>query len=120
MTLTGETLIKCASPECGEFLTVSLLYVGRFEFLASAYANQDGCAIQNDSAARIFEALDYGTEDCPLQEGRRVTLHCYTREEMYAQEVSFCLRCDELSGMLRSSLCESQLTWIFIIVFAPA
>jgi len=92
MTLTDsrETLISCASPECGEFLSVSLLYVGRFEFLASAYANQGGCAIQNDSAARTFEALDYGTEDCPLQERRRVTLNCYTREEMYAQEVSFC------------------------------
>ena len=35
-----STLVACASPACKEFLTVSLLFVGRFEFLESAYKTQ--------------------------------------------------------------------------------
>ena len=77
-----STVISCASPECKEFLTVSLLFVGRFEFLESAYAAQSAT-----DEVKSFEALDYGREDSPHEEGKRVTLYCYTREEMYNKQV---------------------------------
>lgn len=75
------SLISCASPQCGEFLTVSLLFVGRFEFLA--YAPQE---VTGD--VKTFDTLDYGTEENPFEEGRRVTLKCFATEEMYKKEVS--------------------------------
>ena len=82
MTQDGSrsTLIACASPQCGEFLTVSLLFVGRFEFLA--YTPQ---GINGD--AKTYDALDYGTADAPLDEGQSVKLKCYTTEELYRKEV---------------------------------
>ena len=76
-----STLISSASPQCGEFLTVSLLFVGRFEFLA--YAPQE---IAGD--IKIYDALDYGTAEAPYEEGRRVNLKCFTKEELYKEEVS--------------------------------
>ena len=78
-----STLISCASPECKEFLTVSLLYVGRFEFLESAYKAQSSV-----DEVKMFEALDYGREDSPHEEGKKVTLYCYTNEEVYKSQVS--------------------------------
>lgn len=83
MTKDGsrETLISRASPECGEFLTVSLLFVGRYEFLA--FQPQEG---PND--IKTYEALDYGSAESPNEEGRRVALKCFTTEEVYKEEVS--------------------------------
>jgi hypothetical protein len=80
---TDESLVSCASPECGEFLRVSLLFVGRFELLGSSYSAPDAA-----KDMKTFDALDYGTEDSPFEEGRRVTLNCYAREDTYKKEVS--------------------------------
>ena len=80
------TLVSSASPECKEFLTVSLLFVGRFEFLDSAYSSE--YTVSDD--IKRFEALDYGQEDSPNEKGRRVTLYCYTQEEMYIKQVRVC------------------------------
>ena len=79
-TGTDETVVSCASPECGEFLRVSLLYVGRYELLGSETATQS-------PGIKMIEALDYGTADTPLEEGRRVTLNCFVREELYTEKV---------------------------------
>ena len=77
-----STLVACASPACKEFLTVSLLFVGRFEFLESAYKAQ--AAIDD---VRVFEALDYGREDSPHEKGKKVALYCYTNEKVYRSQV---------------------------------
>ena len=77
-----STLVACASPACKEFLTVSLLFVGRFEFLESAYKAQ--AAIDD---VRVFEALDYGREDSPHEKGKKVALYCYTNERVYRSQV---------------------------------
>jgi hypothetical protein len=83
MTKDGsrETLISQASPECGEFLTLSLLYVGRYELLA--FQPQEG---HND--IKTYDALDYGSAESPHEDGQRVTLQCFSTEEVYKEEVS--------------------------------
>jgi hypothetical protein len=82
MTKDGsrETLISRASPECGEILTVSLLFVGRYEFLAFQPQGPDDI--------KTYEVLDYGSAASPYEEGRRATLKCFTAEEVYKEEVS--------------------------------
>ncbi|CAB9502043.1 expressed unknown protein [Seminavis robusta] len=78
---SNETLISRTSPECGEFLTVSLLFVGRFEFLAFK-------PDQVWKDCKVYDALDYGSAESPNEEGRRVMLKCFTSEETYKKEIS--------------------------------
>lgn len=80
----GGSVIARATPRCRLALRRALRFVGRFEFLGSA-------ALETDISLglKVFEALDFGTEDEYFEDGRRVLLHCYSREKAYLQEVSY-------------------------------
>jgi hypothetical protein len=77
-----ETLISHATPKCRNVLQRALRFVGRFEFLSNSNVQSD-----ESRGLRVFEALDFGTRSDPIPEGRRVLLKCFTREEVYLQEV---------------------------------
>lgn len=80
---SGGAVITRATPVCRLALRRALRFVGRFEFLGSA-------ALETDVALglKVFEALDFGTEDEYFEDGRRVLLRCYSREKSYLEEVS--------------------------------
>ena len=69
------TLITSATPQCAEFLTVSLLFVGRFEFLAYA-------PIEATPDVKTFDALDC---NCLATNFRELM----TQWLMHRQEVAF-------------------------------
>ena len=79
----GGPVISRATPKCCQLLRKALRFVGRFEFLGNA-------AIYTDDTLglKVFEALDFGAEEEPFKEGRRVMLQCYEREDKYRQETS--------------------------------
>lgn len=85
---TGGAVITRATPKCSLALRRALRFVGRFEFLGSA-------ALETDVALglKVFEALDFGTGDEYFEDGRRVLLRCYSRENAYLQEVCRLVRC---------------------------
>ena len=80
---SGGAVITRATPICRLALRRALRFVGRFEFIGSA-------ALETDVALglKVFEALDFGTEDDSFEDGRRVLLRCYSREKSYLDEVS--------------------------------
>lgn len=80
---SGGPVISCATPKCRVELRKSLRFVGRFEFLGSS-------ALRSDSSLglKVFEALDFGTEESPIRDGRRMLLYCYGTETSYRDEVS--------------------------------
>lgn len=78
----GATVITRATPSCRLALRRALRFVGRFEFLGSS-------ALQSDSSLglKVFEALDFGMDEDEFEEGRKVMLRCYSREQYYLEEV---------------------------------
>jgi hypothetical protein len=89
-----DTLISRATPKCRNVLQRALRFVGRFEFLGNSNVQSD-----ESRGLRVFEALDFGTRTDPIPEGRRVLLKCFTREEVYSQEVR--------SNALTNNLCAN-------------
>jgi hypothetical protein len=88
-----DTLISRATPKCRNVLQRALRFVGRFEFLGNSNVQSD-----ESRGLRVFEALDYGTRQDPLPKGRRVLLKCFTREEVYLQEVRSTALANNLRG----------------------
>eukprot|EP00957_Ditylum_brightwellii_P091004 6929076-Ditylum_brightwellii.AAC.1 len=80
---SGGSVISRATPKCKVALRKALRFVGQYEFVGSV-------AIQSDSSTglKVFEALDFGTDDEPYEDGRRVLLRCYGREEPYLKEAN--------------------------------
>lgn len=76
---SGVTLLSAATERCRTVLQRSLRFVGRFEFAGSADATNEGY--------RQFEAIDYGTRQNEIHNGRRVILKCYTSAQLYQDEV---------------------------------
>ena len=79
---SGGSVITRATPICRLALRKALRFVGRFEFLGSAALHTDVSL-----GLKVFEALDFGTDEDELEDGRRVLLRCYSREKSYLQEV---------------------------------
>jgi hypothetical protein len=75
------TVITRATPRCRDELRKALRFVGRFEFVG-------GTALQSSvPGLKIFDALDFGSEEEPYEEGRRVELRCYALETTFMDEV---------------------------------
>ena len=83
---SGSPVISCATRKSRQVLRKALRFVGRFEFLGNS-------AVFADEALglKVFEALDFGTNNEPRVEGRRVMLHCYGREDSYRKDTSLLL-----------------------------
>jgi hypothetical protein len=84
----GGSVITRATPSCRLALRKALRFVGRFEFLGTAALHTD-----ISLGLKVFEALDFGTEDYGFEDGRRVLLRCYSREKSYLQEVRTTFPC---------------------------
>lgn len=77
---SGETILARATPKCRSVLQRSLRFLGRFEFV-SAHS-------EDNPAFRLFEAIDFGTKDIPILDGKKVALKCYIEHELFEREVS--------------------------------
>lgn len=84
----GGSVIMRATPRCRLALRKALRFVGRFEFLGTAALHSDVSL-----GLKVFEALDFGTDDDDFEDGRRVLLRCYSREKSYLQEVRINISC---------------------------
>jgi hypothetical protein len=78
------TVLSRATPKCRQLLTQGLRFVGRFEFVGNSAHYADPAI-----GLREFEALDFGglSENANGEDGRKVTLKCYTMKEPFLVEV---------------------------------
>lgn len=76
---SGETLLARATPKCRMVLQRSLRFLGRFEFVSAQSVDTPDF--------RVFDAIDFGTKDFPLPEGKRVVLKCYIERDLFELEV---------------------------------
>lgn len=76
------TVLSRATPKCRDVLQRSLRFAGRYEFI-------DSSPIESNVSLglKVFDALDFGTKLDPLSDGKRVLLHCYSKEEYYIEQV---------------------------------
>jgi hypothetical protein len=76
---SGETLLARATPKCRSVLQRSLRFLGRFEFVSAQSVDAP--------AFRLFDAIDFGTRDIPIFDGKRVMLKCYIEQDAFELEV---------------------------------
>lgn len=77
---SGDTLLARATPKCRTVLQRSLRFLGRFEFVSAKSVDAP--------AFRLFDAIDFGTRDFPIPDGKRVVLKCYIDRDLFELEVS--------------------------------
>jgi hypothetical protein len=77
----GESLLARATPKCRNVLQRSLRFLGRFEFVSTL--------LEEKSTYRLFEAIDFGTKEEPISDGRQVILKCYIEQDLFEHEVSY-------------------------------
>jgi len=82
-THNDGTVISRATPKAKAALRKALRFVGRYEFLGSSPVHSDA-----PEGLKVFEALDFGTYENPIQDGRAVLLKCFSKEEPYLNEIS--------------------------------
>lgn len=75
-----KRLISMATKRVKNVLLQSLRFNGRYEFI--------GQAIQTADGVKTFEALDFGTESEPREEGHQVKIHYYPHKEAFLRAVS--------------------------------
>ncbi|KAL3802358.1 hypothetical protein HJC23_007183 [Cyclotella cryptica] len=77
----NKSAIACATSRCKMALMNSLRFLGRFEFT--------GGQKKHDSppdSTQQFIAIDYGTNELPIDGGRKVGLRCYMNDIDYIRE----------------------------------
>ena len=77
------TVISRATPRSKAALRKALRFVGRYEFLGSSPVHSDA-----SEGLKVFEALDFGTADAPIQDGCPVILKCFSNEDSYLNEIA--------------------------------
>ena len=82
-TRNSGTVISRATPKSKAALRKALRFVGRYEFLGSSPVHSDA-----SEGLKVFDALDFGTTDAPIQDGRPVLLKCYSNESSYFNEIA--------------------------------
>jgi hypothetical protein len=82
---SGEQLLSRATPNCLMLLQRALRFLGRFEFVGDASA--ENSSVDTDSGYRLFSAIDYGINNHEISDGKLVLLKCYTLLELYEREV---------------------------------
>lgn len=79
---TNKTAISRATPKCKQALMESLRFLGRFEFTEGEKQNDT----PSNKSTHQFSAIDFGTAERPLAEGRRTSLRCYMNDVEYIKE----------------------------------
>jgi len=87
-----------ATPQCKLELRRSLRFFGRFEFVGGEKKNQ-----VFSRYVQKFDAIDYGTHEAPIQDGKKVSLVCYTDAKVYSREAEH-LQCSALDTELFEEL----------------
>jgi len=79
----GSSVIKRASPKCKLELRKALRFAGRYEFTGNAIVKAESV-----EGIKVFEVLDFGTDDIPIENGRSVYLKYYEQFETYARDTA--------------------------------
>ena len=79
----GNSIMSRATPKCKLVLRKTLRFDGRYEFVGSAKA-----AKILGEEVKVFEALDFGSDEEPLEEGRKVTIKYFGNTDAFARAVS--------------------------------
>ena len=79
----GNSIMSRATPKCKLVLRTTLRFDGRYEFVGSAKA-----AKILGEEVKVFEALDFGSDEEPLEEGRKVTIKYFGNTDAFARAVS--------------------------------
>jgi hypothetical protein len=69
-----------ATPKCKHELRKALRFNGRYEFVGRPVTGPDG--------VKVFEALDFGPEDDPKEEGGQVMIKYYGDRDTFTRAVS--------------------------------
>ena len=72
-----------ATPKCKRELRKTLRFDGRYEFIGGAKAMK----ILGEEV-KVFEALDFGSDEEPRDEGRKVSIKYYWNKDAFTRAVS--------------------------------
>ena len=76
----GNSVMSRATPKCKHELRKALRFNGRYEFVGRPVTGPDG--------VKVFEALDFGPEDDPKEEGGQVMIKYYGDRDTFTRAVS--------------------------------
>lgn len=93
----SDVLLGRATPKSKSTLARALRFLGRYEFVDSDPIYTDACC-----GVKAFNALDFGTQEDPAPDNKRVVLKCFSREDSFVHEVSK-ISCLGLSAFSRNS-----------------
>ena len=93
---SGDLMLQRCSPFCKGVLEASLRFAGRFEFDKNKPVFTD-----EGRGLKVYEGLDFGTEEESYPEGRNILLKCYVKQEFFDAEVN---RTDRCSSFCRFSV----------------
>ena len=79
----GGSVIKGASPGCKLELRKALRFAGRYEFTGNSVVRAESV-----EGIKVFEVLDFGSDEEPVEDGRIVYLKYYAQEGTYVRDVS--------------------------------
>lgn len=80
-TSDSRTVAACATPLCRDVLRRSLMFLRRFEVLGGQSAS-----LAFSLNTKRFDAIDYGTYDDPIENGKKVTLVYYADAESFTKD----------------------------------
>ncbi|KAL7537516.1 hypothetical protein ACHAXR_007868 [Thalassiosira sp. AJA248-18] len=84
----SKIAVTCATPLCKMELRRSLRVFGRFEVVGGEKKSH----VFSRHVQR-FDAIDYGTHEKPIQDGKKVDLVCYTDAKVYTRDAKHLHRC---------------------------
>ena len=79
----GNSIMSRATPKCKYELRKALRFNGRYEFVGRPITGPDG--------VKVFEALDFGPDDDPREEGSQVGIKYYGDRETFTRAVSLAI-----------------------------
>jgi ankyrin repeat protein len=79
----GKSIMSRATPKCKRELRKTLRFDGRYEFIGGAKAMK----ILGEEV-KVFEALDFGSDEEPRDEGRKVSIKYYWNKDAFTRAVS--------------------------------
>jgi hypothetical protein len=79
----GKSLMSRATPKCKHELRKSLRFDARYEFIGGAKTER---ILGED--VKVFDALDFGTDEDLRKEGRRVSIRYYGSKDAFTRAVS--------------------------------
>jgi hypothetical protein len=78
-----DSLLARATPKCKTCLSKALRLAGRYEIVDLTPIHHD-----TSTGVKVYDAIDFGSAFQSSEEGRRVTLICFSKEITFLNEVS--------------------------------